>query len=314
VNLSVRSVRAKRCIRKLRGGTQAHLLETDDGAYVVKFFNNPQGHRILTNEFISSFLMQAFGLTAPGIALVTVPDELEDGSEISIIRSAGRQERPTGVHFGSRYPGKPGAFAIYDFFPDKMLPEVLNLEDFWGALVFDKWVSNADGRQATFHRVRVRSPENKELDGSPRWIATMIDNGLAFQGRDWCFRDSPVQGLSGQRAVYNSVTGLRSFERWFDALFALTPAHVATIMSLLPPEWIAGEEHELQRMLIRLLVRRREVPGLVAESLAWLEQRSRRRAPQLTDQPLSHFHPVGHQAQVAALHPGVEGHSAEDLR
>jgi hypothetical protein len=50
---------------KMGGGGRPHLLETDDGAYVVKFFNNHQGHHILTNEFISSFLMQTLGLMTP---------------------------------------------------------------------------------------------------------------------------------------------------------------------------------------------------------------------------------------------------------
>jgi hypothetical protein len=153
-----------------------------------------------------------------------------------------------------------------------MLSEVVNLEHFWGALVFDKWVSNADGRQAIFHRARVSSTGNKEVDGSVRWIVTMIDNGLAFQGRDWCFRDSPLGGLYGRRAVYNAITSLRSFEPWFDALSAFKPEHLETIVSLLPCHWIAGEERELRGMLKRLLVRRRDVPRLVAESLGFCKE------------------------------------------
>jgi len=39
----VRSVNAKRFVRKMRGSAQAHLLECDDGSfYVVKFSNNPR--------------------------------------------------------------------------------------------------------------------------------------------------------------------------------------------------------------------------------------------------------------------------------
>jgi hypothetical protein len=48
----------------MRGRAQTLLLETDDGAYVVKFFTNPKVDRILTNEFILSFLMQRLGLSA----------------------------------------------------------------------------------------------------------------------------------------------------------------------------------------------------------------------------------------------------------
>src|SRR5664279_5597206 len=107
--IPVPTVQAKRSIRKMRGGSQAHLLETDDAAYVVKFFNNPQGHRILTNEFVSSALMRALGLLTPEVALVTLPETLEGGPPVTIIFGNGH---PTGVHFGSRYPGTPGRQAI----------------------------------------------------------------------------------------------------------------------------------------------------------------------------------------------------------
>jgi hypothetical protein len=256
----------------MRGGSQAHLLETDQGFYVVKFFNNPQGHRVLTGEFISSLLMHALGLLTPEIAVVMVPDALQNGSGICIGHSSGKKMRPAGVHFGSRYPGESGALSIYDLFPDEMLPEVVNREDFWGALVFDKWVSNADARQAMFYRARIKSPEDRAVDGSVRWIASMIDNGFAFQGREWCFRNTAIQGLYGRPNVYNGATSLKDFECWFDSLFALRLDHLQEIVSMLPPEWIAGEERELWKMLKLLMARRKEVPCMVADSLDWLKR------------------------------------------
>jgi hypothetical protein len=46
---------ARRLVRKMRGGAQAHLIEADDGHfYVVKFRNNPQGRRILVNEWFGA--------------------------------------------------------------------------------------------------------------------------------------------------------------------------------------------------------------------------------------------------------------------
>jgi hypothetical protein len=44
-------VEAIRMIRKMRGGTQAHLFECKDRySCVVKFQNNPQHRRMLINE------------------------------------------------------------------------------------------------------------------------------------------------------------------------------------------------------------------------------------------------------------------------
>jgi len=268
----VLSVRANRSIRKMRGGAHARLLETDEGFYVVKFLNNPQGgRRILTNEFISSLLLKAIRVATPNIARVTVPKAIAGDSDTPIVGSG--SERAHLVHFGSLYPGVPGTHSIFDFFPSELLSQVLNLEDFWGALVFDKWVSNKDPRQAIFYRARLIS-EDKEIDGSAHWVAQMIDHGFAFQGSDWCFRDSPVQGLHGRRRVYDRATSLRSFEQWFDLLFGLTREHLQEIVSMIPIGWIAGEERALWKMLDRLMARRDQVPGLVAQSLKWLKQQS----------------------------------------
>ena len=44
-------------IRRMRGGSQAHLMRASDGAYyVTKFQNSPQGVRILANEMFATSL------------------------------------------------------------------------------------------------------------------------------------------------------------------------------------------------------------------------------------------------------------------
>ena len=59
-------VDARRFLRKMRGGAQAHLLEGADGHfYVVKFLNNPQHRRILVNEWIASVFLDYLGISAP---------------------------------------------------------------------------------------------------------------------------------------------------------------------------------------------------------------------------------------------------------
>jgi len=59
-------VHARRLIRKMRGGAQAHLLEADDGHfYVVKFKNNPQHRRILVNELVASIFLRYLRISTP---------------------------------------------------------------------------------------------------------------------------------------------------------------------------------------------------------------------------------------------------------
>ena len=150
---------AVRHIRKMRGGAQAHLLEADDGHwYVVKFRNNPQHRRVLINELLAAALLDYLSVSAPQTALLRVtPEFLGANPDVCLTLGSRRIEVAPGWHFGSRYPGDPSRIAVYDFLPDALLTAVANLEDFRAILVFDKWVGNADGRQAVFHRAMVRS-------------------------------------------------------------------------------------------------------------------------------------------------------------
>ena len=64
-------VDARRLVRKMRGGAQAHLIEAADGhCYVVKFLNNPQHRRILVNEWIASVFLRYLGEVAGAVGVI----------------------------------------------------------------------------------------------------------------------------------------------------------------------------------------------------------------------------------------------------
>src|ERR1700681_3034654 len=130
------SVAANTMVRRMSGGTQAHLIGASDRRYyVVKFINNPQHRRILVNELLSSFLLKHLGLPTPPVALVTLDAQfIGDNSEAHI---QGRHERlppPVAQHFGSCYPGSPLRDVVYDVLPDVILLQVANIEAFLGIL------------------------------------------------------------------------------------------------------------------------------------------------------------------------------------
>ena len=98
---------ARRLIRKMRGGAQAHLMEASDGhSYVVKFHNNPQHRRILVNEWIASTFLHYLGIAAPEVAMVQLTESFLAGDSETYIQ-LGRERRAVtpGWHFGSRFPG-----------------------------------------------------------------------------------------------------------------------------------------------------------------------------------------------------------------
>src|SRR5215472_3855150 len=145
-------VNARRLIRKMRGGAQAHLLECDDGQfYVTKFLNNPQHRRILVNEWVASVFLQHLDISAPATAFVNIsPGFLVENPEVYLQLGGHRLDVEPGWHFGSRHPGDPAKMTVYDFIPDTLLEKVVNLDEFLGVLVFDKWLGNADSRQSIF--------------------------------------------------------------------------------------------------------------------------------------------------------------------
>jgi hypothetical protein len=57
------SLYAMQHIKKMRGGSQAHLLRVSDGGfYVTKLVGNPQHTRVFANEMLASRLGQWLGL------------------------------------------------------------------------------------------------------------------------------------------------------------------------------------------------------------------------------------------------------------
>ena len=253
---------ACRHIRKMRGGAQSHLLEADDGHfYIVKFQNNPQHRRILVSELVSAVFLRYLQVSAPRTEFIRItPEFLAQNPDIYIHLGTQRIPVQPGWHFGSRHPGNPDTMAIYDFVPDALLGGVSNLEDFLAILVFDKWMANADGRQCIFFRARV---EDWKAEVKKAFVAVMIDHGFVFNGPNWDFTESPLQGLYPRKMVYEQVRSLDDFQPWLEQVTHFPEEVVDQAYRQVPPEWLEGEEDEFERLLEKLLRRRRRLADLI---------------------------------------------------
>ena len=260
-------VDALRLIRKMRGGAQAHLLECADGhAYVVKFLNNPQHRRILANEWLASAFLRYLGLSTPEVAVINVtPAFLDDNPEVFLQAGKERVAVLPGWHFGSRYPGDVARTVVYDFLPDALLPKVANIGELLGMLAFDKWMGNADSRQAIFFRARVAELGPVGAPERVGFVAQMVDNGYVFEGPHWRFGESPIQGLYFRPLVYENVTGLDSFEPWLGRIRNFPDAVVDQALKSLPRTWIEGDEEAFEKLLAQLMRRRARVADLIAD-------------------------------------------------
>jgi hypothetical protein len=240
-------------IRRMRGGSQAHLLRASDGFfYVTKFQNNPQHPRVLANEMLAGLLAQWLGLPVPHLEPIEVSDWLITNTPEMRVELAGTAVPcSTGLQLASRYPDLEAQ--VFDYLPESMLSQVTNLEDFARCLVLDKWTSNSDGRQAIF----VRKPRGR------KYSACFIDQGYCFNAGEWTFPDSALRGVYARNCVYAGVTNWKSFEP------ALTRAEEADIIDLwqcaetIPPEWYGYEYGALERLVEELYGRRLMIRDLI---------------------------------------------------
>src|SRR5437016_9592688 len=152
---SPRTISAVQQIRKMRGGSQCHLMRANDGAfYVVKHKNNPQHVRVLANEFFASRLGKYLGLPMPEVAVIEVCDWLiAHTPELRV--TVNGQEIPcsSGLQLASRYVDDPENTIVCDYLPESiMLKNAWLPQQFAGILALDKWTGNAHGRQAAFSK------------------------------------------------------------------------------------------------------------------------------------------------------------------
>ena len=262
-------IRARRLVRKMRGGAQAHLIEGEDGAfYVVKFTNNPQHRRVLINEWLANAFLRHLQIQVPQTAIIEITPEFAAGTP-ELYFSLGPRREPVelGLHFGSQLAVHPDRTAIFDFLPDTLLAKVENRADFLGTFVFDKWTCNADSRQAVFFRAKAkaRTSLKGEVPARVGFFAQMIDHGFAFQGPHWEFRDSPVQGLYFRTGVYNEVRSVDSFQPWLSLVENFPIEVIDAAWKEIPRSWIGNDETALEDLLEKLLARRSQVADLILD-------------------------------------------------
>ena len=70
----------------------------------------------------------------------------------------------------------------------------------------------------------------------------MIDHGFAFDGPNWDFPDSPLQGLYPRRIVYQGVRSLDDFQPWLDLVLHFPEEVIDQAWKRIPPEWLEGDE------------------------------------------------------------------------
>jgi hypothetical protein len=242
-------------VRRMRGGAQAQLMRARDGHfYIVKFQNNPQHLRVLANELLASRLAEHVGLPVPAAEVVDVsPWLIENTPELRVELGGTAIPCATGLQFGSRYVCDPGEGVIFDYLPESMMARVKNIAAFAGMLVVDKWLGNANGRQAVFWK---KGTERK-------YSVSFIDHGYCFDAGEWDFPDAALRGVYARNCVYEHVTGWESFEPWLSRVENFDPEAIREAAGEIPPGWTGHDWKALETLVAAIVERRRRVRELI---------------------------------------------------
>lgn len=251
----VESLHAVQHIRKLRGGSQAHLMRASDNHYyVTKFQNNPQHIRVLASEYLGTKIGILLGLPMPEVRIIDVSDWLISNTPELRIENAGLSIAcATGLQLGVRYAADPEQDHIFDYLPESVLSHLANKDDFPRILAFDKWTCNSDGRQAVFVKPR----------GSQFYKAVFIDQGYCFNAGEWDFPDHPLRGTYAQLSVYRGVTSWQSFEPVLSRIERIDITELQSIAQEVPEAWYGRDSDGLARLITSLHRRRNLVRDLI---------------------------------------------------
>jgi hypothetical protein len=244
------TIRAIELVSRLRGGSQAQLMLADDHhKYVVKFQGNPQTTRVLANDYLGCRLAQMVGLTVPQPVIIQVDEETIREQQITFLLAGCPVAPKPGLQFGARQVADE---QVFDWLPGELFGRVRNRTEFAGMLAFDKWTSNADGRQAIFHK----------NSRQRQYTATFIDFGYCFNAGEWSFCDSPLRGVYVRNEVYKDITSWEDFTPWLERIERLPAEPMHEVAAEIPVEWY-GSRDELEQLLRCLSERRPLVRDLI---------------------------------------------------
>lgn len=253
---SVAIVRAETYMRPMRGGSCSHLIVADDGhAYIVKFQDNPQGKRVLANEWLATQLLRHLDLPVPEARVISVSKQFANANPQLGYFEQGRFRRYLpGLQYGSRLVGGLLPLRFREGLENLHSSAVTNVEHFAGVLSFDKWTCNHDNRQF------VLTPQRQ----SGRYAATFIDSGFCF-GLEWKWKDASLVGLCGDRQLYSHINGWHSYEPWLTKIADFNPDVLWQAAMSTPGEWYARDLTSLKDLVAALIARRSSVRTLLQQ-------------------------------------------------
>lgn len=166
-----------------------HIKADDGNSYVVKFKGNPQGTRILANEYVAGSLSKLIGIPTPTFSIMNVKTEL-----LEYINKINGTEFSHGSQFASAYIISNMAQdslvgAIFSSNMAEGIKNAVNAKDWPKAIIFEALIQNTDFKK--MHVLLYTDRKNK------RKRFCVVDHGFAFNKKKWSELDP--------KTVWNSI-------------------------------------------------------------------------------------------------------------
>jgi hypothetical protein len=247
-------VSAHRAINKIPNGcTKPYYIACSDGnQYAVKFKENPEGPRVLVNEYVCAKIAEVLELPLASPSFIEIDQNFISVYGQQIEEHVGKRITP-GLHFGTKKIRK--AFQIYD---STMLQEAVNVDCIPDIILFDHLICNTD---------RESNGGNLIFDASNMSIV-IIDHTHAFDlGPIWTAHDlrqrigEPFTIFNTSGYIYKKlvpyVKGHNPFSNILKKMKRLTPDLLFDIILNIPEEWnvTLDEKHALHEYLVDRLNR-----------------------------------------------------------
>jgi hypothetical protein len=214
------------------GGAEAHIFADADGVeYLVKATNNPQGGKIVVNDLVGGLALEWLGVLRPPTAVVTVPQAL--------IKMSPGARFNNGTAFGA---GEAFGCVYWVSEAPQAVPvsTIVNLRDVAGAIAFDAWFNNADGRQWRGRLCQGGSgktfdffPVDQGHCVGPNWDATLQ------VGKITTLRDPPF-ALDAKQLPQLAAY----MEEYAQRLATFASADAQHLISEVPVSWLKADERK----------------------------------------------------------------------
>jgi hypothetical protein len=237
------------------------------GQCLIKFKQNPQGPRVLVNEYVGFELASALGLDHPPCGIVDVdPASLPNNGVLELLDADGdRLVYKPGLHFYSKWLDPKDEVFAEDV---RGLKGAVNAGMLAGVVVLDLLLGNWDRKPLNSNLILHREKHQQKLK--------LIDLSMAFGSGIWeiqNLQDYDLPPLNATlpyshppKALLESVNHYTDFSPYLAKLKTLGRERLEAIVKTVPDEWSLNAE-ERKALVDCLEAKIRSIPSYLQKRL-----------------------------------------------